>query len=286
MDAKIKNPVIRILNGLSQIMLQDHPVTGILFLLGIMYGSVYMALAALLASITGVLTAQFLKFDPADIFLGFYGFNASLFGVACLLFFKPIFITWVIIIIGSVITTLMQHFFMVKKLAVYTLPFVLVTWAFVFLIRTYWPEMKAEMATTTIEPEESIYFVFRGYGQVIFQSGIISGILFFLGVFTSKPIAALYGLAGAVTGSCVGAYLQLDNQMIYNGLLGFNATLCAITFAGDKFKDGLWVLIAVMLSIIISVWMITYGYMQLTFPFVLAAGIITYIRNLMSGQMA
>lgn len=285
MDVKIKNPVIRVLNGLSQIMLQDHPVTGILFLIGIMYGSVYMALAAVMASTTGVLTARLLKFDPGDIFLGLYGFNAALFGVACLLFFKPVFITWLILIIGSVITTLMQHFFMLKKISVFTLPFVVVTWIFVFLIRTYWPEMQAEVVTTNFAPEESWYFVFRGYGQVIFQSGVISGILFFLGVFTSRPIAALYGLAGAVTGGCVGVYLQMDNQMISDGLLGFNAVLCAIAFSGEKFKDGLWVLIAVILSTIISIWMITYEYMQLTFPFVAAASVITYVKKLLAGGM-
>ena len=52
-----------ILKGLGQIMLQENSVTGLLFLIGIFYGSIIMGLAALLATICGTVTAYLLKYD-------------------------------------------------------------------------------------------------------------------------------------------------------------------------------------------------------------------------------
>lgn len=79
-----------LLKGIGQIMLQENSLTGLLFLIGIFYGSIIMGLAALLAAICGTVTAYLLKYDKTEITQGLYGFSAALVGVAAMLFLKPL----------------------------------------------------------------------------------------------------------------------------------------------------------------------------------------------------
>lgn len=79
-----------ILKGLGQIMLQENSITGLLFLIGIFYGSPIMGFSALLATICGTSIAYLLKYDKTEINKGLYGFSAALVGVAVMLFLKPV----------------------------------------------------------------------------------------------------------------------------------------------------------------------------------------------------
>ncbi|HPB36412.1 MAG TPA: urea transporter, partial [Bacteroidales bacterium] len=63
------------------------------------------------------------------------------------------------------------------------------------------------------------------------------------------------------------------------GLYGFNAVLCAIVFAGPKVKDGMWVLISLILALVISLLMLKIGITKLTFPFVLATWLTLFLKN-------
>src|SRR5690554_2846821 len=130
-----------ILKGLGQIMLQENPITGFLFLIGIFYGSFLMGVAALLATVCGTATALLLKYDKSEIDKGLYGFSAPLVGVALLLFLKPEFLCWLLIIIGSSFATIIQHFFIKRKIPVFTLPFVLVTWVIILFSRIYFSDI-------------------------------------------------------------------------------------------------------------------------------------------------
>jgi len=103
------------LKSLGQIMLQENALTGLLFLFGIFYGSIAMGIAALLAVFCGNLTAKFLRYPKEEIRQGLYGFSAALVGVAMILFYKPVFGIWIFITIGSILATIIQHFFFVKE---------------------------------------------------------------------------------------------------------------------------------------------------------------------------
>lgn len=63
------------------------------------------------------------------------------------------------------------------------------------------------------------------------------------------------------------------------GLVSYNAILCAIVFAGNKIKDGIWVLFSVVLTTIISQFMGTLSFPQLTFPFVAASFTTLILKN-------
>lgn len=268
-----------ILKGLGQIMLQENSVTGLLFLIGIFYGSIAMGLAALLATICGTVTADLLKYDKAEITQGLYGFSAALVGVAVMLFLKPVFLSWVVIVIGSVLAAILQHFFIKRKIPAFTLPFVLVTWLVLFVFKHFGKDLLALPTPVILHASDSLAEGFKSFGQVMFQNNLVSGLLFFLAVFISSPIAALYGLAAAIVSAIIAFIFSAPIDDINLGLYGFNAVLCAIEFAGDKVRDGIWVLVAVVFALGVSLLLIHLNIPQLTFPFVLATWITLFLKG-------
>ncbi|MBO9640503.1 MAG: urea transporter, partial [Siphonobacter aquaeclarae] len=126
-----------VLNGIGQIMLQENAWTGLLFLIGIFYGDVQMGLAALAGTVTGTLTARLLGYDDKEIRMGLYGFSPALVGVALTFLFAANGIVWVLVIAGAAMAAVLQHFFIVRKIPVFTFPFIVVTWALVFLLHKF-----------------------------------------------------------------------------------------------------------------------------------------------------
>lgn len=259
-----------VLRGLGQIMLQENAATGLLFLIGIFYGSIWMGMAAILSVSCGTIAARMLGYDKAEIEKGLYGFSAGLVGVALVLYFGPGLIVWLFIILGSIAATILQHLFIIKKIAVFTLPFVVVTWAIMLLFQSLHPITPSMLLSAAIPVSQDFTFALRGFGEVIFQGSVFASIAFFVGVYINSPISALYGLAGAVLAGVLSAWFSAPIAAIEMGLFSYNAVLCAIVFAGNKTKDGIWVLISVALSVIIGLMMFKYNFIQLTFPFVAA----------------
>lgn len=265
--------------GLGQIMLQENAITGFLFLAGIFYGSFVMGLAALLATLCGTVTALLLKYDSKRINSGIYGFSAALVGVALMLFLKPVILTWIFIIVGASIAAIVQEFFLKRNKAVFTLPFVLVTWIILLFSPIFIAQTFSDNTTSIAANLDYYTLGFKGFGQVIFQGNLISGLLFFLAVFINAPISALYGLAAGILSAIIAFEFSIAIADINNGLLSYNAILCAMVFAGPKLKDALSILIAVLLSFVVSYLFIKLKIIPLTFPFVLGSFLTLQLKN-------
>lgn len=263
----------QILRGFGQIMLQNNMLTGLLFIAGIAYGSINMALAALLAVLSATLLAKALKFDQGNLNEGIYGFSAALVGVAFLLFFKPIWITWLAVIVGGGLAAVLQHVFSKVKLPAFTLPFVLVTWLAFILANQMLPSMMAHASNPILLPKDYFMFPLLGFGQVIFQGSWIAGAVFLLAVAINAPLAAVYALAASTLTGIIALSLGQNIQDIAFGLLSFNAVLTAIVFAGPTKSDAVWCLLAVLFTLAISMLMRMHlaHLPQLTFPFVAAS---------------
>lgn len=270
--------IYTVLKGLGQIMLQENAASGILFLTGIFYGSPIMAIAALLAASCGTLTAKTLRYEQAEIQKGLYGFSAALVGVGLILFFKPVPMVWISIVIGSALATILQHFFIRKNIPVFTLPFVLVTWSAILLLTTYGATPSHYIVGAQSNPD-GYGFALRGYGQVIFQSSLISGFIFFIGVFISSPVSALYGMAASVLAAVLSVWLRMPHELVNLGLFGYNAVLCAIVLGSYRVQSGVWVLLSILISVVIGILMHRLQLIQLTFPFVAACLITVLLKN-------
>nr|WP_315034243.1 urea transporter [uncultured Chryseobacterium sp.] len=276
-----------ILKGIGQIMLQENRWTGLLFLIGIFMGSWQCGMAVLLSTAAGTFTAMKLKYNKSEIDAGLYGFSAALVGVALAFLFETTWLIWVLIILGGALAAIIQHFFIQKKIPVFTFPFIVITWVIVFALHhfTHIPPSALLSAEVVSTKYDDFLTCTNGFGEVIFQGGILSGMIFFLAVFISSPVAALYGLTASILGAGLSQMNGEPIKEIHMGLFGFNAVLSAIVFSGIKKTDGLWVLIAVLLTIAIDDFLIDNHCLDavggvFTFPFVAGTWITLLIQKI------
>lgn len=277
----------QVLKGTGQIMLQENSWTGLLFLIGIFMGSWEQGLSALMATTAGTLTARLLKYDQSEINAGLYGFSAALVGVALSFVFKNTLLIWILVIIGGTAAAVIQHFFIKRKIPVFTLPFILIAWALVFILHRFTEIPPSRFITETILPTNNDEFLYstNAFGEVIFQGGILSGIIFFLAVFINSPVAALYGFVGSIIGGFISHLHGEPIDKIHLGLFGFNAVLSAIVFSGFKKMDGFWVLLAVAATALIDDFLIDYDLLSsvggvFTFPFVAGTWVTLLIQKI------
>jgi urea transporter len=249
-------------------------------------GSWQCGVAVLLSTAAGTFTAMKLHYDKSEINAGLYGFSAALVGVALAFLFQTTLLIWVLIILGGALATVIQHFFIQKKIPVFTFPFIIITWVLVFALHHFTHIPPSVMLSSEVVPTEYDDFLActNGFGEVIFQGGILSGMIFFLAVFISSPIAALYGLAASILGAGLSQLNGEPIKEIHMGLFGFNAVLSAIVFSGVKKTDGLWVLIAVLITIAIDDLLIDNHCLDIvggvfTFPFVAGTWITILIQK-------
>ncbi len=278
----------QLLKGIGQIMLQENRWTGLLFIIGLFIGSWQYAAAAILAAAAGTAAAKLLKYNQQEIDAGLYGFSPALVGVVLVFLFDDILIIWFLVIAGGILAATIQHFFITKKIPAYTFPFILVAWAFIFLIRQYTEIPPSELLQIKFEPTQLDVFLAptNGFGEVIFQASVLSGVIFFIAVFINSPVAALYGLAASLLGAVLSVVNGQPLEQINLGLFGFNAVLTAIVFAGTKKIDGLWVLSGAIITIVIHNLLIDHHILDvvggvLTFPFVAGTWITLLIQKIL-----
>lgn len=116
-----------ILRGMSQVMLQNNWLTGLLFFAGVFYNSWLMGIGAVVGAAVSTYTAYVLNYNKEDVANGLYGFNGILVGIAVLFFYELTFLTILLLIVGSIFSSVIMNFMHEKKLKPFTFPFVLST---------------------------------------------------------------------------------------------------------------------------------------------------------------
>ncbi|MBO3099965.1 urea transporter [Gelidibacter pelagius] len=288
-----KAPFIdEVLKGISQILLQENPWTGFLFLLGMLIGHWSYAASALLATIVGTLFARIIKLDPLLIKKGVYGYNPALVGITLTFLFDKTFIVWGLVVgVGGILTVLIHHYFILKKITVFTFPYILVAWVSYLLIDQFKllePSTIQRMSIDASTIKYGDYFAaIGGFGEVIFQENIVASFIIFLGVYISKPIAALYGLIASLLATLLSQVFGQSAELVYVGLFGFNAVLTAIVFSGTEKENGLWVLIGATITICINIFLVDFNLLKhvggtFTFPFVAGTWITLWLKSKVS----
>lgn len=266
--------------GVGQIMFQDSAVVGIIFLFGISTHSLLMGLAAFVSSMIGTATAWILKFDRENLEKGIYGFSASLIGVALILFFQPVIIVKIAIVVGAIISSIFQHICFQKKLPVYTFPFVLLTWIALLILPLINPSL-LEISDTNINlfgEWKYLGILFRPFGMVIFQSSMVAGVCFLIAILLKSPFAGIYAfiISNLLTLGSFFIFPSFSTEIIW-GMFSFNSVLCVMVFTQKNGKGFLLSLFSSVISVFISFWMLRNNLIQLTFPFVLAVWITLFI---------
>lgn len=265
--------------GFAQIMLQPSVLVGAAFIVGALVNSWPLALFGLAGCIAGIFMAMLCRFPLGERFDGLYGFNGGLVGLGLGYFFG---ITWqvlLLVVIGGMVSSLVMYWMLRRGLRPLTFPFVLTAWIIIiFLSLTSWLEpLPAE--SVGAERIDLFKAISRGYGQVLFQESVITGLIFIAAIAVRDWIEGLYATLGTGFGLLCGYLSGLPVDDINLGLFGYNGVLCGILFAGKSMRDLVSALAAIALSVVVVRSFHVVGAYALTFPFVLSSWVVLWVRG-------
>lgn len=237
------------LRGIAQVMLQNNPLTGALFLAAIVWASYAadawrLAIAAILAVIVANLTALWLRVDTDELESGLYGYNATLVGLTLATFLAPGALLWLYLVLGAVVSVIATQatFNLLKPsgLPALTFPFFLVAWlmllasyGFAGLSGTSLPSGAVVGAyqayqTAPLDILGFVQGVFKSISQVFLKADGLAALLLVVGLLVSSPAAAAFAVGGAIIAVATAHLLGAESDLITGGLLGFSPVLTAI----------------------------------------------------------
>jgi urea transporter len=293
-----------LLRGTGQVMFQNHPLTGLLFLVGIFVNSAKLGGAGLLGLAASTLTAYVLGADRALIRNGLFGFNGILVGIGLTFFleFDPLLIVYILLggAVSAIVMMALANLLAPWDMPALTAPFVLTAWLLLFAVYQFAHIRPSPLiAPMPLEPQATVqtelrelptgagpvgltaanlaHGVFRGVGEVMFQDNLLTGVIFLLAILVNSRISAGFAALGSALGLLTALALGGNGVAIYHGLYGFNPVLCAIALGGLFFvltwRSAVYALVAAVFSTIvfaaIAVLLSPIGMPALTAPFVL-----------------
>ena len=248
------------LRGVGQVMFQDNPLSGALFIAAIAWGSFaagvpQVLFGGLLAVVAATRTAQWLRVDRASLHAGLYGFNGVLVGLALATFIAPGLLLWVYVVLGAAVSVVaMQAAANVCKswgMPALTFPFVLVTWllllgtyGFAGLAGTALPSAGVvapftSMAATRLDAGLFVQATLLSISQVFLKGSAVAALLFLAGLAVNSFAAAVAAVCGAIVAVITAHALGAESDLITGGLLGFSPVLTAVALGTVFNKPGL-----------------------------------------------
>ncbi|WNC72703.1 urea transporter [Thalassotalea psychrophila] len=121
-----------VMRGVGQVMLQNNWLSGVVFVVGILAHSHKSAFWAIIGSVGGMIIARAFNFSEDVVFIGLYGFNASL--VAIALAERYAKKQW-LIFLGMALSVVITRAFEQLPIPALTAPFVLASWIIIGLVK-------------------------------------------------------------------------------------------------------------------------------------------------------
>ncbi|WP_298631535.1 urea transporter [uncultured Porphyromonas sp.] len=273
-----------VLRGVGQVMLQENKWTGLLFLVGLAYSSMYLAALALVATILATLFAYGMKYPRERIEQGLYGYNATLVGIGCGLYMEPCLLAVVLFVLLSILSAVVAHWGMRQKyLPVLTSPFVLLLWALLLFELFVDPPLQLHSFTYPSTSGDNLLSVFGiGLGQVMLQANYWTGLLFLLGLLVGSPRAVGYVVVGCLLTFLLCLAPFIDAGDAQSGLYLYNTVLVAIVVSGKPRRWAPWaLLVGTILSFFIQYLGLSVGISTLTAPFVVVVWMLCGLEYLL-----
>lgn len=260
--------------GFSQVFLLQSALSGALILAGLFCNSWQLALLALLGCLVSRAVASLWRDTKSEIADGLYGFNGTLVGIAIGVYWEISWLSILLLVIGAALSTwLARAFRRHAQLPGLTAPFIIAVWA-LLLVSLLAPQGVGLLdSAAQLEEGQPLWrrlgvALGDSVGQVMFQANVLTGILFFLAIAWESRRKALYALLGALIPMLVIPFVP--EAVWREGLLGYNAVLCAIYWAGTGERRLLYALLSVVLSVLLELLALYAGLIPLTAPFVLS----------------
>jgi urea transporter len=261
------------LRGVGQVMFQNNPLSGALFLVAIGWGSYVagapqVAIGGLVALVVATLTARWFHVDEKSFASGLYGFNGILVGLALATFLAPEPLLWAYVVLGSAVSVIV----MIGTAKVVkswgdplTFPFVITTWllllasyGFAGLAGTALPAGKVvaafePVASDPLKLADFVQGVLHSVSQVFLKGNGISALLFLAGLAVNSIAAAAFALSGAILAVIAAHLLGAESDLITGGLLGFSPVLTAIALGTFFYRPSLRVALFAALGTVFTV---------------------------------
>lgn len=295
------------LRGVGQVVFMNNPVTGLLILVAMFVGEVWLGFAGVLGLVVSTATAMALGLDRGAIRVGLFGFNGVLVGAGMSLFLQPdwdlLVMVWIVLgaALSSVLHAALATVFLgAWKVPPFTLAFNFITLMFLIgalnyangrvggLIAPADAQVTRGDVSNTLRSaadaasannlEGIVNAIMRGISQLFFANSIVSGILIIAGIAVASRIAAVFALVGSTVGMLTGLAVGASGVAIYNGLWGFNSFDAALAVGGVFFVLSLTsgvlavgcAILAALLFGAIGALFVPWGLPALTLPFVFA----------------
>jgi urea transporter len=221
-----RNPPVGVvdtlLRGIGQVMFQNNPLTGLLFLVGIFVNSLKFGGAALLGVAASTLAAYLLGADRGLIRNGLFGFNGVLVGIGLAFFLEFDFLLAVYIVLGAVVSTIvmmaLSNLLTPWDMPALTAPFVLTAWLLLFAVYQFEFIRPTELLAPLVpDPEAAVqtelrelatgaggltvanlaHGFFRGVGEVMFQDNLLTGVIFLVAILVNSRVSAAFAALGS-----------------------------------------------------------------------------------------
>ncbi len=269
-----------LLNGCSQIFLQQHPLFGALCLLAIAVGAPDLLGGALLGGFAAALAAHRRGYAQADIDAGLYSYNGILLGLLLCHHFAWSALLPLLIIASAgasslIVNRLMHGNRQRQWLPAFTAPFVGLSWLAISLLpATLTPPLR--LAGTLIPSLDLLGIgaaLLKGVGQVMFLGEPLAGAIVLLGLFLASRRAALWALVGSAVGLAFALQQGWATGSALNGLYGYNCALVGVALS-QVYRKPVVVVLGILLALPLQPGFAALALPELTAPFILACWLV------------
>lgn len=224
----------------SQILFSNRRWLGAVVLLAT-FASPKIALMSLLGVILSNYTAYLLRFEPAKIESGFYGFNGILFGAATVFYYEltPLFLLLIplFVVISFLISAVLEnHLAVTFNLPGLSLPFVITVFIYIIFLGNYSDIQLAQNGT------DANYFsflpllvknYFKSLALIYFQPNIITGVIIALAILAfSRALFVLSITSFFLSGLVLQLLLPGQSESLAI-IVGFNAIITSFALGGS-----------------------------------------------------
>lgn len=279
-----------LLLGFSQVFLLQSALSGALILAGLCCNSWQLTLLALLGCLVSRSVASLWRDTKSEIADGLYGFNGTLVGIAIGVYWEISWLSILLLVVGAALSTwLARAFRRHAQLPGLTAPFIIAVWV-LLLVSMLAPQGVGLLDSVAQLEEGQSQWRMLGValgdsvGQVMFQANVLTGVLFFLAIAWESRRKALYTLLGVLIPML--AIPFVPETVWREGLLGYNAVLCAIYWASTSERHLLYAVVSVVLSVLLELLALYAGLIPLTAPFVLSVWGVAKVQQWRKGCIA
>ncbi|MGH0126329.1 UNVERIFIED_CONTAM: hypothetical protein FKN15_031552 [Acipenser sinensis] len=240
------------LRGLSQVIMVDNPLSGVLILVALILYNPWYTLTTTVGLLSSTLTALIIGQDSADVSKGVYGFNGALVALLIAVFSAMGDWYWWLLLpccfAGASCTLLFSGLATLLKgwdIPVMVFPFNSALSLYMSATgphNLYFPQQHvqpdivlAHSNVTDLDLLRLLEGVPLGVGQIFACDDLWACGLILLGVFIFSPLLCVHALLGSCVGIITGLSLAVPHNRLYSGLAGFNGALGCMAIGGFFF---------------------------------------------------